>query len=305
MKTRLRVMVSATAAAMAFGVASWAATAPAFAEPGSAVPESTGWVRLAHLSPDTPNVDVYLTSFDRPDFREVFPGVGYGVVSDYQRLEPGRYNVEMRPAGAAETTPPVISAAADVQGGLAYTVAGLGRNAELQLKVLPDDLTLPPANQAKVRIVNGSLNAPVVDVAVQDGPTVATDVTFATTSQYGTVPAGSWTLAVTPKQGAVTTPAAGDVDLAAGGVYSVLLLDKQGGSIDVVTHTDASAAGTAATGGVSAGFGGSAVAGTSSMPLTVLGVGAGVLLAGALGLRRILAPARASGRHVGSHRMLG
>jgi hypothetical protein len=301
-KSRMRAMASAIAAAVALLAASWAGAAPAIAQPDSVVPTSTGWVRLAHLSPDTPSVDVYLTSFDRPDFREVFPGVGYGVVSDYQRLEPGRYNVEMRPAGAAESTPPVISAAADVQGGLAYTVAGLGRNAQLQLKVLSDDLTLPPSSQAKVRVVNGSLNAPLVDVSVQNGPTVATGVAFADTSQYGAVPAGPWTLSVTPKEGAAT-PSTGNVDLAAGSVYSVLLLDQAGGTVEVVTRTDASAAGAAAAGGVATGLGGTAGAGSSSLPLTVLAIGAGVLLAGALGLRRMLVPAR--GRYVASHRMPG
>jgi Domain of unknown function (DUF4397) len=299
--SRLRVMVSATAAAVALLAASWAA-APAVAQSESAVPSSTGWVRLAHLSPDTPEVDVYLTSFERADFREVFPGVGYGVVSDYQRLQPGRYNVEMRLAGDAESTPPVIAATADVQGGQAYTVAGLNQQTQLQLKVLSDDLTLPPADQAKVRVVNGSLNAPLVDVTLQNGPTVATDVAFANTSQYGAVPAGPSTLAVTPKQGA-TPPSSGDADLASGSVYSVLLLDKEGGAVEVVTRTDASAA-SAAAGGVATGFGGTA-GGDSSMPMAVLAVGAGVMLAGALALFRILAPARPAGRYVGSHRMLG
>jgi Domain of unknown function (DUF4397) len=153
-----------------------------------------------------------------------------------------------------------------------------------------------------VRVVNDSLNAPLVDVTLQNGPTVATDVAFANTSQYGPVPAGPSILAVTPKQGA-TPPSSGDADLASGSVYSVLLLDKEGGAVEVVTRTDASAA-SAAAGGVATGFGGTA-GGDSSMPMTVLAVGAGVMLAGVLALYRILAPARRAGRYVGSHRMLG
>ena len=100
------------------------------------------------------------------------------------------------------------------------------------VKVLSDDLSLPPPGQAKVRIVNASLNAPLVDVSVQNGPTVATGVAFANSSQYGSVPAGSWTLSVTPKEGA-TTPSTGNVDLAAGSVYSVLLLDEAGGTVEI------------------------------------------------------------------------
>ena len=254
MKSRMRAMASAGRRRRA-SRGLMGRCCPAVAQTDSVVPTSTGWVRLAHLSPDTPTVDVYLTSFDKPDFREVFPGVGYGVVSDYQRLEPGRYNVEMRPAGAAETTPPVIAAAADVQGGPAYTVAGLGRNAQLQLKVLSDDLSLPPSSQAKVRIVNASLNAPLVDVSVQNGPTVATGVAFANSSQYGSVPAGSWTLSVTPRR--ATTPFAQRRPRRGQRVLSAAP-GRGGGTVEVVTHTDASAAGAAAAGGVATGLGGTA-----------------------------------------------
>ena len=50
--------------------------------------DTVGYVRLAHLSPDTPAVDVYLAAPDSTKPR-VFPGVGYGVVSDYLELAPG------------------------------------------------------------------------------------------------------------------------------------------------------------------------------------------------------------------------
>ena len=75
------------------------------ATPASAAEPS--YVRLAHFSPDTPNVDVYLTSFARPDWRLTLNGVGYGALSQYQRLQPDLYTVSMRAAGA----PPTMSGA--------------------------------------------------------------------------------------------------------------------------------------------------------------------------------------------------
>ena len=62
----------------------------------SAPAASSGWVRLAHLSPDTPSVDVYLYSFGNPEAKIVLDHVGYGAVSPYQRLSVGRYTVAMR-----------------------------------------------------------------------------------------------------------------------------------------------------------------------------------------------------------------
>src|SRR5690242_2638620 len=43
-----------------------------------------GYVRLAHLSPDTPEVNVYLSKDNDASFSpQVIKGVGYGVVSKY------------------------------------------------------------------------------------------------------------------------------------------------------------------------------------------------------------------------------
>src|SRR5262245_64878993 len=79
--------------------------------PGSASAHAAvGHVRLAHLSPDTPAVDVYLYPFGGSTPKLVLKAVPYGGVSPYERLAVGQYTVAMRPAGAAASTPPVLSA---------------------------------------------------------------------------------------------------------------------------------------------------------------------------------------------------
>jgi len=85
-----------------------------------------GWVRLAHLSPNTPPVDVYLYNFGDPKARLVLRHVAYGMVSPYEQLPAGDYTVSMRAAGAKPATKPVLSTAFWVTGGDAYTVAGMG-----------------------------------------------------------------------------------------------------------------------------------------------------------------------------------
>jgi hypothetical protein len=44
----------------------------------SAATQGVGWVRLAHLSPNTPAVDVYLYSFGDSSAEIVLHHVGYG-----------------------------------------------------------------------------------------------------------------------------------------------------------------------------------------------------------------------------------
>ena len=101
----------------------------------------TGWIRLAHLSPNTPAVDVYLYSFGDASAQIVLHHVAYGTVSPYEQVPAGDYTVAMRAAGAVSTSAAVISASVDVAPGHAYTVAGLGPESGLRLQVLDDQLT--------------------------------------------------------------------------------------------------------------------------------------------------------------------
>src|SRR5689334_10691389 len=106
------------------------ATTALGATPAQAAPTS-GYVRLAHLSPDTPAVDVYLKSDTNAVKPQTFRAVAYGDMSQYLRLPTGTYQVAMRKAGAPATEDPVITTEVGVAGNGAYTVAGVGRFADL------------------------------------------------------------------------------------------------------------------------------------------------------------------------------
>ena len=83
-----------------------------------------GWIRLAHLSPNTPAVDVYLYSFGNPKAEIVLHHVSYGTVSPFEQVAAGDYTVAMRSSGAPPGSKPVLSTAVDITAGHAYTVAG-------------------------------------------------------------------------------------------------------------------------------------------------------------------------------------
>ncbi|NUT32156.1 MAG: DUF4397 domain-containing protein, partial [Hamadaea sp.] len=261
----LRVLLTGAAAALA---ASTVVIAPAHAA-------ASGYVRLAHLSPDTPAVDVYLSAQSGGMAEKVFPGVGYGVMSDYLRLPVGGYTVAMRAANAPKSDPPVLTTQVSVAAGKAYTVAGVGRYADLGLRVIADDLTLPRGGKAKVRVVQASVQVPLLDLRLPDGTAIARNVAFASTTDYQLVPPGAWRLAVAPADGRPPTPA--QARLGAGNVYSLLVLDGPDG-LTTELRTDATASGGIPIGGVETGAGGTAV------PWRHLGAAALLLLvaAGAL-----------------------
>ncbi|MBA2553798.1 MAG: DUF4397 domain-containing protein [Geodermatophilaceae bacterium] len=258
------------------------ALAVAFAPAAGAATGS--YLRLAHLSPDTPAVDVYVVSAANPQDQILLQGVGYGTLSEYQTVNGGTYTVSMRPAGADASTPPVISTTLSADEGAAYTVAGVGSFNDLGLTVLSDDLTLPPAGQSRVRVIQASASQPELDISVDGGPSLGEDVPFATTTDYSTVSAGEWTLRVDGGTGlGATLP----LTVAAGAVYSVLILDESAGGLTVVTRVDAlssAGGGIIPAGGVETGAGGTATDDSGTAPAALAGVAAILVLTGLMAL---------------------
>jgi hypothetical protein len=263
---RLGSAVAAVAALAAIALVAGPASAAA----------GDGYVRLAHLSPDTPPVDVYLKAQAGTGKQQVFPGVSYGVMSPYLRLPAGTYAVAMRPAGAKPSTDPVLTTQVNVESGKAYTVAGVGRYADLGLRVFKDDLKLPAPDESKVRIIQASVRAPVLDVGVNNGATIADGVQFATTTAYRQVKPGKWTVKVEPSGGGRTS--ALPCTLGAGNVYSLLVLDAKGGGLRTQLRIDAQRQGAMPLGGVATGDGGTQPG--SRLPMAVLFAAVAALLTG-------------------------
>jgi Domain of unknown function (DUF4397) len=253
----------------------------------------TGWIRLAHLSPNTPAVDVYLYSFGDSSAQIVLHHVAYGTVSPYEQVPAGDYTVAMRAAGAVSTSAAVISASVDVAAGHAYTVAGLGPESGLRLQVLDDQLTTPPG-QAVVRIIQASLKQSVVSVT-WGSDKLQSSLKFGAVSAYQTVSPGTETLTVSGGGDTATA----SVPLAAGTVHTLVVLDGANG-LQIDNLLDAAGSGIDPAGGAATGFGGMAPRAPSSPLPWLAAIGAGLLLAAAGGLRlrsrRAAAPA-AAGRH--------
>src|SRR6202050_2512125 len=214
----------------------------------SSATTGTGWIRLAHLSPNTPAVDVYLYSFDNSTAMIVLHHVAYGPVSPSEPVQAGDYSVAMRAAGASATSQPVLSTSVTVAAGHAYTVAGMGPESGLRLAVLDDDLTTP-AGRALVRVIQASLKQQVVKVTLGSS-VLAGSLKFGNVSSYQAVSPGTETVAVTGDAGSSFT-------FAAGTVHTLVVLDGANG-LEVVTLEDASGSGKPPAGGVSTGFGGTA-----------------------------------------------
>src|SRR5918998_5264095 len=131
-----RLLILGLAALMSLALA-----APALAQNGQAQ------VRVAHLAPDAPNVDVYVNGEPVPALQNV----PYATISGYLPLPAGTQQVTVYAAG--DTSTPVIDVPVEVAAGGAYTIAAVGLVADgsLTAQVYEDDLRAPSAGNAKVR----------------------------------------------------------------------------------------------------------------------------------------------------------
>ncbi|ELY79530.1 DUF4397 domain-containing protein [Natrinema gari] len=162
-------------------------------------------VRIAHFSPDAPNVDVYV------DDDRVLADIAYGDVSPYLEIEPGTYTVTITAAGDPET----VAFEGEVTFGAAfYTVAAIG---ELEADTF-QPAVLVDAGSVLVRLVHASPDAPAVDVYADD-TLLFEDVSFTDATDYVPVPAGQYTLSVRPA-GGMEAVASFDVTLERGTAYT-------------------------------------------------------------------------------------
>jgi hypothetical protein len=260
----------------------------AVAAPAASAQSGDGWIRLAHLSPNTPAVDVYLYSFGNSHAMIVLHHVSYGDVSPYEKVSPGEYTVAMRGAGAKPSSPPVLSTSVHIASGGAYTVAGMGPNKGLRLQVFQDRLTTP-RGKSLVRVIQASLKHNKVTI-MAGGQTLAKELPFAHVTSYVTAIPGTWRVHA-EGMGAM---GAKDVTLAAGSIYTLVVLDSTGSGLQIDPLEDAAGSTVMPQGGADTGLGGTAPSPAPSPVLWVSLVAAGALLtsAGAFRMRKVRSTAR-------------
>jgi hypothetical protein len=259
------------------------APAIASAAPGPGV----GWVRIGHLSPKVPPVDIYFAPFGQQE-KVVIRKAGYGAVTPYSSLAPGAYTLSMRPADASPTSPPALTGTISVSQGTAYSlfVFANGPDGTLKEDLVTDDMTPPPSGSGRLRVVQGAMSP--VSATGPNGMTFVKDAAYGLTTPYSDVPQGRWPLRLAVPGN--TYPAS--VDVRSGSVTTVLVTEKPGGGLQTESIADGAALTNAPKLGVETGGGGTAVPEQDSGVAAWLALGALALVAGWAAMRTRAARAR-------------
>ena len=186
--------------------------------------QDTAQLRVVHASPDAPAVDVTV------DNETVLSNVSFGAVSDYLHVAAGPHQVRI--AAADDPSTVVFDDEVTLAAGTMTTLAATGELSQgagsaFAPVAYSDDAFAPAPDEAAVRVVHLSPDAPAVDVTTANGTVVlADDLTFRNASDYLTVPAGDYTVAIRAatetNDGPVVTTV--NLSLASGAAYSALAM---------------------------------------------------------------------------------
>ena len=207
--------------------------AAAFAATGLVLTSSAGAdVRVAHLSPNTPTVDVLAGAAGSSDPKGLlFDAASYPSVTPYVPVPTGNYDIDV----VLDSDNSVIGIDVDnfaIDGDTDYTIAAvglLGGDPALQALPLVDDNTIDE-KMARVRFVHAGSNAPTVDIDAVGFGTVFDDVERFSSGGYISVDAGTYDFEVllSDNRAAGSVLDLDGIALEAGTVYTVYAIGLVG-----------------------------------------------------------------------------
>lgn len=184
-------------------------------------------VRVLHLSPDAPNVDV-LFGGSEDSKNEILSDVPFLGVSPYLPVNTGNYFIDVVPAAGGDAVIDVNGIAID--GNTDYSIAAVNNVASIEPLVLVDDNTIDPT-MARLRVVHASPDAGPVDISVDGLGTVLSGFDFKEASAYLSVPGGQYTVRISPVGSDAEVVVAG-LALDEGTVYSAFAAGLLNGTGD-------------------------------------------------------------------------
>lgn len=150
--------------------------------------DSEAFIRVLHASPDAPPVDVFI------DGSKAIDDLAYGMLAGYMPISGGKHKIEVFPSN--KTKNPVISVSMAFADDTFSTFAAVGKVANIEPLIIDDYEDKVPRNQALVKFVHMSPNAPAVDITLSDGKKLFTNISFKQATDYIMVNPGQYALQV-------------------------------------------------------------------------------------------------------------
>ncbi|MFB6296602.1 MAG: DUF4397 domain-containing protein [Halobacteriales archaeon] len=159
--------------------------------------EDTAGLRVAHASPDAPAVDVYV------DGAKAVSDLSFRSVTGYLEVPAGEREIAVTVAGTDTTVFGPVAVTLDAED---YTALARGEvtsdDSAFTVSLFEDTNGANLDDEARIRAIHASPDAPGVDVTVNDGAlTVFEDLAFGDSSGYAVVPAAEYEIEIRPAGG--------------------------------------------------------------------------------------------------------
>ncbi|MFN8590697.1 MAG: DUF4397 domain-containing protein [Thermomicrobiales bacterium] len=182
------------------------------------IAEADATIRVVHASPGAPDVDVLL------DGQPLLKGVSYGTASDYMTFTPQQHRFQVVPTGQTADAA-VVDKTIDAGPGQAYVLAVFGLLNNIGGDVYEVDLSEIEPGHSRVRMINLSPDAGVVDLLETGGDEWFSDVDLGKATDYRDVTPGTYSVDVRGGDDRVLQTVS-DVTFAETRAYDVVILGQ-------------------------------------------------------------------------------
>ena len=206
-------------------------------KPGPVPETQTSSIRVIHVSPDAPAVDVFVGGKDK-----VVSSLAFGDSSEFIEVPAASYDFNVAPAGATPAESVLNINGLELMAGKKYTAVAYGNVASIQALALEEDYADVPADQIRVRAIHAAPAVGAVDIwnitdAANPTP-LYTGVSFGDTGQYLDIPAQAYTLGFDVDADAMPDVIFEIPALPAGTVANLVATQNSGGDVVVIGHLD-------------------------------------------------------------------
>jgi hypothetical protein len=169
-------------------------TDPDTGVPGEDAAVDTADIRVIHLSPDAPAVDVYANEAEPA----VVTDLEFPDGTEYLSVPADTYDFDVAPAGTSPGDSVLSVPGLTLEAGNSYTAVAYDELADIQALALEDDLDDVPAGQFRVRAIHVAVGVGEVDIWNVTDPgdpsPIYTDVDFGDVADYIELPAGEYSV---------------------------------------------------------------------------------------------------------------
>jgi hypothetical protein len=124
---------------------------------------------MLHSSPDAPPLDIYIND------QLIFKNINYKEISNYIKIPPGEYKIEMYQAGTKDKA--VVNNIFKFNIGNIFTIAAINEFKKVSLIAIPDQ-RITPVNETALKFVNLSPDSRALDIAVKGGDVIFPNVSL-------------------------------------------------------------------------------------------------------------------------------